>query len=250
MKTAYYELKSIGFDVESLGLFEDDYGDIEKADFVLTGVPTSRDGLTVNCPITKKYIWLEDIDETKKDITFISAGYIFKKHKTVDLLKLDDFCILNGVPTAEGAIAFAIQNSDFTLWKSNIMVIGNGRVAKILIDRLKGFNCRLTVSARKNLDFAFLDSFGLKYIKTAEISRYIPENEIIFNTVDIRFDDSEASSLKNKLIIDLSTVGCLDAEQIKKYNINYHLLPGIPGKIAPVTAGKIIAETTARIIEA
>lgn len=248
MLTAYTELKNKGFNVKSLGLFEGDDGEIEDGDFVVTGIPTTRDLLTVNCPLTKRYIWLEDVDATDKNCTFVTAGYNFKNHKTVDLLTLDDFCILNAVPTAEGAIAFAIQNTDFTLWKSKVLVIGNGRLGKILSERLNALKCYVTVSARKSADFALINAYNSKSINTSDIIDDIEKEDIVFNTIDVTFDCNVADKCRGKLILDLSTLGCFTKEQIENYSIKYFKLPGLPGKTAPETAGKIIADTVERII--
>lgn len=247
MNTAKEELEQMGYFVDTLGLIENDDGKIENADVVLLPVPTTKDQKAIFCPQTKKQIPLEYINNAGKNTLVLSCGYDFKKPNCIDYLKLDDFCLLNAVPTAEGAIAEAIYDTPFCLWNSRVLVIGNGRVAKILTDRLVALKCKVTVSARKARDFAYLDALGIDYIHTNEVSHKAKDFDIIFNTIDVTlFKDFE--NIKNCYLYDLSTKGCLDFEKINNRGIKAKKLPGIPGKIAPLTAGKIIAQTTNNLI--
>ena len=247
MNTAFYELKNLGYTVNTLGLLSDDNGKIENADVVLLPTPTTRDGINVFCPQSDKVIPLEYVKKTNKHSLILSCGYDFENLEFINYLNLDDFCLLNAVPTAEGAIAQAIFDTPFCLWKSRVLVIGCGRVAKVLIDRLNALKCDLTVSARKSRDFAYLDVLGIKHIHTNNVASNTNNFDIIFNTIDIQiFDD--LSTLKNCYLYDLSTKGCLDFDLAKTQNIKAQKLPGIPGKIAPDTAGKIIAQTVNQLI--
>ncbi len=247
MNIAFDELKNQGYIVKSLGLKKDDNGKIEDADVVLLPVPTTRDGKNIFCPQSDKIISLDYVKKANNNALILSCGYDFDKANCIDYLKRDDFCLLNAVPTAEGAIAKAISDTPFCLWQSRVLVIGCGRVAKILTDRLKAFKCDLTVSARKSRDFAYLDALNIKHISTSEVAQKAKDFDIIFNTIDVTLFD-ELDSLKNCYLYDLSTKGCLDFEKAKQSNIKAQKLPGIPGKIAPLTAGKIIAQTTHQLI--
>ncbi len=247
MNIAFDELKSKGYIVESVGLKKDDNGKIEDADIVLLPVPTTRDGKNIFCPQSDKIIPLEYVAKANKDTLILSCGYTFENKNCIDYLKRDDFCLLNAVPTAEGAIARAISDTPFCLWQSKVLVIGCGRVAKILIDRLAALKCNLTVSARKSADFAYLQALGIKHIHTNDVSKAANKFDIIFNTVDVPIFN-EYDNLKNCYLYDLSTKGCIDFEKATQSGIKAQKLPGIPGKVAPLTAGKIIAQTTHQLI--
>lgn len=247
MNIAHDELKKMGFSVDTLGLKKDDNGKIEDANVILLPVPTTRDKRTIFCPQSEKEIPLDYVKKADKNALILSCGYVFEGFRCIDYLKLDSFCYLNAIPTAEGAIAQAILDTPFCLWGARVLVIGCGRVAKVLIDRLASLKCNLTVSARKSRDFAYLDTLGINHIHTNDVSKYADKFDIIFNTIDVSlFDDT--SLLKNCYLYDLSTTGCIDFEKAKQNNIKAYKLPGIPGKIAPVTAGKIIAQTTNQLI--
>lgn len=243
---AFYDLKKSGCKTGSIGLFKDDNADYNDADAVVLPIPTTKDNKTVYCPLTDRTIYLDDVKKAVKDRLVITCKYDFGEG-CVDILKSDGFAYLNAVPTAEGAIAYAIENTPFTLWKSKVLVIGNGRVATVLRERLSAFGCHLTVSARKFKDFALLDTQNTEYINTADVCLNADKFDVIFNTVDAEiFPDP--GKLKETLLIDLSTRGCIDYTAVKELNIKAVKLPGIPAKIAPVTAGNIYAKTLKSVI--
>ncbi len=247
MNIALSELKKQGYSVDSLGLTNNDTGKIEDADIVLLPVPTTRDGKNIFCPQSDKIIPLDILNKANPHSLILSCGYNFESKNCIDYLNRDDFCLLNAVPTAEGAIARAVSDTPFCLWQSKVLVIGCGRVAKILIDRLKAFKCNLTASARKSADFAYLESLDIKHIHTNDVAKLADEFDIIFNTIDVPIFN-EYDNLKNCYLYDLSTKGCIDFEAARTLGINAVKLPGIPGKTAPHTAGKIIAQTVKQLI--
>lgn len=247
MEVAKQELENYGYCVNTSGLFENDNGDITEADVILLPVPTTRDKKNIFCPNSNKIIPIDLLNDVKDSTLVLSCGYTLKNKNCIDYLKLDDFCYLNAVPTAEGAIARAITDTPFCLWKSKVLVIGCGRVAKILADRLTALKCDVTVSARKSRDFAYLDALGIKNIHTNDVAKDADCFNIIFNTIDVPlFDDF--TKLKNCYLYDLSTIGCLDFDIAQQSGIKAVKLPGIPGKVAPLTAGKIIAQTVNNLI--
>ena len=244
---AMEELKNRGFSVSSYGISRDGFEEISDFDVIVLPVPTTRDKRTVFCPLSNKEILLSYVGEKAENRLIISCGYSFEGKNNIDVLSLDGYAFRNAVPTAEGAIAFAIDNTDFTLWKSKVLVIGNGRVAKVLIQRLKSFGCDLTVSARNDKDFSLLETEGIKYTDTYSVAENL-NYDIIFNTVDALIF-SNPDSLKGKLLIDLSSKGCIDFDAAKEKQIAAYKLPGLPGKVAPKTAGKILAETVVLAIK-
>ncbi len=248
LRTVFYTLKEHGFTVDSMGLFDDDEATPESSDVFLLPVPTTKDGKTVYCPLTGRRILLNDVISLADERTVICGNYTPKCANFVDYCKENSYALLNAVPTAEGAIAEAINITPFTLWNSRVLVIGYGRVGKVLAERLAALKCDLTVSARNSTDFALLQAFGIKHINTAAVCDVCDSFDIIFNTIDIPVLNGCIEKLKNVTVIDLSSKGCLDKSKAEELNINYRILPGLPGKTAHDTAGKILAGTVLDIL--
>ena len=248
--TVKNKLESKGFKVDSQGLIPNDNGNITTSKILVLPVPTTRDGVNVFTPLTGKIIPLESIEDAiTSDTTVFCCNYSFKKGKCTDYNCLDSYALLNAIPTAEGAIKLAIENTPFCLWGAKVLVIGYGRVGKILANRLKGMGCNVTVSARKPSDFALIDALNMGKADTRLLNNTTLDYDIIFNTVDLPVISDE--SLKNtpcQCLIDLSSKGGFNLEKAKLLGITAIKAPGLPGKIAPKTAGEILAQTIIDLI--
>ncbi len=250
LKIVKNRLEEVGYSVDTLGLYENDNGNIETSQVLLLPVPTTKDGINVFSPLTNRKIPLTYIEEkAKAEQLILSCNYLFENKKCIDYGSLDSYALLNAVPTAEGAIKLAIENTDFTLWKSKILVIGYGRVGKILADRLKAIGSEVTVSARKPMDFAMLNAQGFNFINTEQLNLSSLDFDIIFNTVDHRvIDNNSMKKSECKLMIDLSTKGGFDLQYANESGKLALKAPGLPGIIAPKTAAQILYETVIHII--
>ncbi len=248
MKIAYKALRSDGFNVSSSGLFEGDGGTVDNADVIIFPVPTSRDGKTVFSPLTDKIINLDIINKRKKGALVLACGYDFKTENMIDYGALDEFCYKNAALTAEGAIAQIVSKTDFSIMGSKLLITGFGRVSKILLSRLAPFGADITVSARKESDFALLQTLGIKHIETADFAKYAENFDIIINTLDLPLFENNTDVLRKVFLFDLSSRGCIDYTFAQTNGLRAYKLPGIPGKTAPISAGMIIAETVKKII--
>ncbi|MBE6787294.1 MAG: hypothetical protein E7537_02990 [Ruminococcaceae bacterium] len=249
LKTVKHHLENQNFFVSTLGLYPNDKGDISLADIIILPVPTTRDNVTVFTPLTNKVIPLSEVFEKTENQLILCCNYNFENRKCIDYNTLDSYALLNAVPTAEGAIKIAIENTNFTIWQSKILVIGNGRVGKILANRLKNLGAFVTVSARKPKDFAELEALGFNYINTEKLENLYLGYDIIFNTVDFPvLSDKTLENLPCSLLLDLSSKGGFNLEYAKSLGLNAQKAPALPGKTAPKTAGKILAKTVSELI--
>lgn len=250
LKALKSRLSNDGFEVDTLGLFENDNGSIENSNVIILPVPTTKDRENVFTPLTHRKIPLSEISrKTDENQLILSCNYNFASKNNINYGALDSYALLNAVPTAEGAISLAIENTDFTLWNSSVLVIGFGRVGKILADRLKALGSIVTVSARKEKDFAYLNALGFDYINTSSLSLNKSSYRIIFNTVDAKVLSDEAlEKLTCDLMVDLSTLGGFSLEKAEKCGIRAIKAPALPLKTAPETAAEILYETVIQII--
>ncbi|MBE6750366.1 MAG: hypothetical protein E7560_04305 [Ruminococcaceae bacterium] len=250
LKIVKEELQKSGYNVDSIGLLEDDCGDYKGSDIIVLPVPTTKDHINIFTPLTSRKIPLSEIYEnTSNEQLILSCNYFFENKKCVDYGALDSYALLNAVPTAEGAIKLAIENTNYTLWKANVLVIGYGRVGKILANRLKAFGADVTVSARKPADFGLLSALGFNYINTEHLNLKPIKYDIIFNTVDAKvIDDKSFKNCRSDLLIDLASASNLNFAAAEECKIRTIKAPGLPGKIAPKTAADILVNTIKYII--
>jgi dipicolinate synthase subunit A len=158
-------------------------------------------------------------------------------------MKLEELTVLNAIPTAEGAIQLAMQNSLVTLHDSNCLVLGFGRIGKILSKMLNGIGAKVYCEARKDQDIAWIKSYGYNAIKLDELDGSLNKFDFIFNTIPYLILDKKKLSIVKKdcLLIDLaSKPGGIDFKEAENLGIQCLWALALPGKVAPKTAAKYI----------
>ena len=176
---------------------------------------------------------------------------VFSGSTLQDYSKREEFQIDNAIPTAEGAIAIAMQNTNFTINGSNVLVAGFGRVGKTLSLSLRGLGANVSVSARSFKDLALIKSFSCRPLFTSDIINHGPF-DIIFNTIpSIIFDEPILNKVaKNSLVVDLASLpGGVDFDACERLNIKAIHALALPGKVAPKTAGNIVKSTIYNMIK-
>lgn len=178
---------------------------------------------------------------------------LMKKHSIsyIEMLSLDDVAILNSIPTAEGALMMAIQNTDITIHRSRSIVLGLGRVGMTLARTLHHLGAIVKVGVRKPEHAARVYEMGLTPFYIKQLKDQVKDTDIFYNTVPKPIVTAEviANMPHHCLIIDLASApGGVDFRFAEKRGIKALLAPGLPGIVAPKTAGQIIANTLTRLV--
>ena len=171
--------------------------------------------------------------------------------KLLEVAEIDEIAILNSIPTAEGAIQIAMEETDFTIHGSKSCVIGFGRVGITMARTLKALGSDVTVVARNHGQLARAYEMGCKMAEYSELQEIMNYTNIAFNTVPEMILDRTILKYANPqvLIIDLATQpGGTDFEAANNFGLKAILAPGLPGKVAPASAGKILADVIPRLI--
>lgn len=233
-----YTVKIAGFD-KGPGNVHPRHDDIWESDVIILPIPASHDGLCVNAPYSENPIPINP--ENISGSSLILGGNISKqlsdifdsaKVKYIDYLKRDELMIRNAIPTAEGAIEIAFSEMPVTLHSSNCLVVGYGRIGKILSSMLKGIGANVAVSARKCPDLAWISSLGYTPIHNSDIKNEISKFDVIFNTVPAMILDKSILECipPDTLIIDLaSKPGGVDFATAKDLGLKVIWSLGLPG---------------------
>jgi len=169
----------------------------------------------------------------------------------VDYYAREELVALNALATAEGTIAVLLEHSPITIWESNILIVGYGRIGKMLASRLTALGAHVSVSARKAGDMAYIRACNCQALDTRKLGEELSDFDTVINTVPARVLDREQLKLlkKDALCIDLaSRPGGFDFEAAKDLDLNVIWALGLPAETAPITAGKIIKETVMNIL--
>lgn len=227
---------------------------LENSDLVITSIPLSKDGKYINTPLSNNKILVQEFFETVKNKKIITGNitpeiqnYIKPENdlEIVDVLKFEELTVLNSIPTAEGAIQIAMEKSDITIHNSKCLVLGFGRIGKILAKMLLGIGAKVYCEARKEHDIAWIESYGYNAIHLNELNKHLSEFDFIFNTIPyLILDKSNLNLVKQDcILIDLaSKPGGIDFEEANRLHLKNDWALALPGKVAPKTAAKYIYE--------
>ncbi|MBM7854455.1 dipicolinate synthase subunit A [Desulfohalotomaculum tongense] len=171
--------------------------------------------------------------------------------RLIEVLKQDHVAILNSIPSAEGAVQMAMEATPITIHGSNSFVLGYGRTGATLARLLQGMGAKVTVVARKEAHLARVYEIGMRPLTYDDLLKHVSEADIIFNTVPALVLTSGVLSRASSevVIIDLaSPPGGTDFDAAERLGIKALLAPGLPGKVAPKTAGQILAQVIPRLL--
>lgn len=179
---------------------------------------------------------------------------IFEAHGAAvcDLYGSEPMTTANAIPTAEGAIALAMELSPMTLHGARCLVIGFGRVGRVLAQKLHALSAIVTVSARKAADRAMSEALGMRGDETGVYRYGLTQYNFVFNTVPAPvLSEAQLSALSpDCILIELaSKPGGMSEEACRRLGLTYHFAPGLPGRCAPAAAGTLYADCILQLEE-
>lgn len=257
----YNKVFLFGFDKSKDDLpfpvLENIYEVIEKSEYLILPLPETRDGIHLNCPLSNT-----NTEFNKKIFNFMREKIIFGdlekfieyagEIKFYSYANTEEFQIMNAVPTAEGAIKIAMKGKSEILFGQNCLIAGFGRIGKILASRLKTFGTNITIASRNSEEIAWAKALGYSCIHLEDLNDKMPNYDLIFNTIPSVIFSKEILSKcrKSVFIVDVaSSPGGIDKTTAENFKISYIHALGIPGKMFPRSAAKIIYDSIQKIIK-
>lgn len=213
----------------------------EKVEVVISSIPFSKNGININAPFSKEKILIKDLIDNLNGKLLIAGSisqeiYNMEKDKyikIIDIMKREELAVLNTIATAEGTIELAIANTNKILHGSKVLILGFGRVGKILARKMDGLSVNVTCAAKKAEDLAWIKSYGYKTIDIDNIGENLSKYDIIINTVPHMILTKEKIKFVKKdcLLIDLaSKPGGIDMEEASKRNLKAIWALALPRK--------------------
>jgi len=229
---------------------------IESCDVILLPLPIIK-GDFLNAPFNNSSILISEIMKYRRESHIVLAGnvkedYLIKYPYIIDYYADEGLVIFNSIATAEGTVAIAIETSFRQIHGSKCLVLGFGRVGKILSQVLKSLNGNVSVCARKETDLAYIESYGMKAINFSDLETEVSKFDFIFSSVPklIMTKKILQNVSKETLIIDLADGnGSVDFDSAKIFKLKVIHECGIPGRFVPITAAENIYRTIIKIID-
>ena len=233
--------------------------EVKNCKNIILPLPMTKDGkyLYSIVPMKEK---IEDIVSYLTSEHSVFAGMINKPvelklskngSKVYDYFKREEVTVMNAVPTVQGILKAMIDNIEYTINSSKCAVFGYGRIASLTADVLSSIGADITVCARKYSDLAKAKSKGYNTCMIKEFNKIAHNFDMIINTVpSVILKREILENLRaDCLIIDVASAPYgTDFAVASELGINAILCSSLPGKVAPKTAGEIIAQGVLNII--
>ncbi len=233
---------------------------IQNTEVVIGPIPFSSNGKDINTPFSEHTISIREFMH-EMNAKILIAGSILPEIydlandeyvEIIDLMKREELAVLNTISTAEGAIEIAISNTNKIIHGSEILILGFGRIGKVLARKMAGLSAKVTCAARKDEDFAWIRAYGHKATNINTLGESLSQYDIIINTVPhlvltperLQYVDNDC------LLIDLaSNPGGIDKKATKDRNLKLIWALALPGKVAPITTAEFIKDTIYNILK-
>lgn len=233
---------------------------IQNVDIVIGPIPFSSNGITLNTPFSEKEITVREMMHEINAKVLIAGGISPEVYgmandeyiEIIDIMKREELAVLNTIATAEGTIQIAIENTNKILHGSEVLILGFGRIGKVLARKLAGLSAKVTCAARKDEDLAWIQAYGHKATNINSIGENLRQYDIIINTVPhMILNQERLQYLKDDcLLIDLaSNPGGIDKKAVKDKKFKFVWALSLPGKVAPTTSAEFIKDTIYNIVK-
>ena len=233
---------------------------IQDVEIVIGPIPFSSNGKTINMPFSEKELTIRETMHAINAKVLIAGGITPEVYEMandeyieiIDIMKREELAVLNTIATAEGTIQIAIENTNKILHGSEVLILGFGRIGKVLARKMAGLSAKVTCAARKDEDFAWIQAYGHKAININNIGENLNQFDIIINTIPhMVLNGNRLKYVKKEcLLIDLaSNPGGIDKKAIKDNQLKFVWALSLPGKVAPTTSAEFIKSTIYNIIK-
>mgnify|MGYP000993833112 CR=1 FL=1 len=234
---------------------------IFPADCIVLPLPVTGKPGYLNTPLSGEVCTLDEVFRLIGKKQLVCAGRVqadtreaAEKYgiEVIDYFAREELAILNAVCTAEGAIAIAMDNTAITLCNAKILVLGFGRIGKVLAHRLRGLGADVYVSARSHADHAWIKAYGYKPMHTYNLVGKLKDFDVIINTIPslVVTEELLAEVDKDCLLMDLaSKPGGIDFAAAARLGLSAIWALSLPGEAAPFTSGEIIRDTIYNILQ-
>lgn len=168
-----------------------------------------------------------------------------------DYFLREELTVANAAATAEAAVQVAMERLDRTLLGMDCLVLGFGRIGKLLSHRLHGLGARVTAAARKPGDLAWIRAYGWRALETGALDGRLAGFGAVFNTVpSLVLDGPLLSQLpKDCLCVDLASVPGIDQTTAAALGLPWVWARSLPGRLVPRTAAAVIRDAVYYIME-
>lgn len=232
-------------------------GEIINADCYILPLPAERNG-ALNAPFSETERSIHEVLFDIPDGGLVMGGKISGKLRNssecrglelYDYMQRPDFIVGNAALTAEAALWLLMNESGTALYGKKVLIIGYGRIGRILAQRMKVMNTKVGVMSRNPEVRAIAGALGYRAHSPREnISGY----DIVVNTAPGQVLPEGAFSAleKDALLLELASApGGLSRAEAAEFGLKFIAAPGLPARYSPESAAGLIYDSINEILK-
>jgi dipicolinate synthase subunit A len=154
--------------------------------------------------------------------------------------KDEELMLLRGPAIVEGMLKVIIENTDVTIHRARIVVVGQGTIGALVTRTLVALGAEVDVAARNPVQRASALAAGAEAHDLSELAALLHGADIVVSSVPAPVVGREqlAAVPKHALLVDLAAPpGGIDREAAKDLGLKFVWARGL-GSRAPVTVGR------------
>ena len=211
----------------------DESEDYTDAHLLILPVPLSRDGVHVLTSAAKP-VEIRTLAQSLPTDARVFCGmpreaaepFFRRGIRLYDYASREEFAVRNALPTAEGVAQILLQTLPTTVRGSHVLITGYGRTARACARLLSAMGAHVTIAARRCSSLAFADTDG-----------------------SVLTRDVLSAMRRDCPVVEIASApDGTDMDAAAQLGVHVQAAPSLPGKVAPKTAGVILAETVLNIL--
>ena len=229
------------------------------ADAVLLPVPAER-GPLLNAPLAAQPLPLEELWAALWPGQLVLGGgfgaesgarALHGQLLLTDLLRRPAFVTGNAALTAEAAAGLLLRECERSLRGSRVLLLGYGRIARLLSPMLASLGAQVVIAARKETDRALAQALGCTALPFEALESAVGEADAIVNTVPARVlsDAALCCVPAGVTLLELASApGGFDRALAQNIGLRVIPAPGLPGRFKALAAAELTAAELAAIL--
>lgn len=154
--------------------------------------------------------------------------------------KDEELMLMRGPAIVEGMLKVLIENTEITIHRANICVVGQGTIGSLVTRTLVAIGARVHVAARNPVQRASAYAAGAEPHELSDLGTLLHAADIVISTVPapVVARDGLARTPKHAVLVDLAAPpGGIDREAAEELGLKFVWARGL-GSRAPVTVGR------------
>ena len=162
----------------------------------------------------------------------------------------ESMTVANAALTADAALSLTLTETAQTLAGKRCLVLGFGRIGKILCQRLHGMGADVTAAARNPVDRAWIRALGFTALDTSRLSGHLRSVQVVYNTIPTPVLDAELlrEFPPECFLMDLASRAGIDHGAASRLGLTCLWARGLPGRVFPRSAAVLLRDTAYHLL--